>query len=104
MITRSDVLSSRENNLNSRDGCLKIGGNYNQNKNSVVMGYLFLLIIFSAHYAYNGKWGMQILFWLTAGGLGVWWLIDIFRMSSIIKKYNDKQLANAIISVKAYSH
>ncbi|BDC98290.1 hypothetical protein PEPS_05710 [Persicobacter psychrovividus] len=68
------------------------------------MGYLFLLIIFSAHYAYNGKWGMQILFWLTAGGLGVWWLIDIFRMSSIIKKYNDKQLANAIISVKAYSH
>ncbi|BDC98289.1 TM2 domain-containing protein [Persicobacter psychrovividus] len=77
---------------------------FNQTKNSVVMGYLFLLLIFGAHYAYNGKWGVQIIYWITFAGFGIWGLIDIFRMSSIIKSYNDKQLAKAIISARALTH
>ncbi len=49
--------------------------------------YLFYFF-FGAHYAYLGKWGTQILFWLTIGGLGIWAIIDLFRISSLVKKHN----------------
>ena len=48
-----------------------------------------LFFVAAAHYAYVNKWGTQILFWLTLGGLGIWWIIDIFRMPSIIEDFND---------------
>lgn len=49
--------------------------------------YLFWFL-FGAHYAYLGKWGIQILFWLTLGGLGIWALIDLFTMSSKVNQHN----------------
>lgn len=55
---------------------------------SLGIAYL-LLFIAGAHYAYLNKWGTQILFWITFGGLGIWWLIDIFRVPSLIEDYND---------------
>ena len=54
-------------------------------------GTAFLFWFFlAAHYAYIGKWGVQLLFWVTFGGLGIWAFIDIFRMSGIIRRYNQK--------------
>lgn len=44
--------------------------------------------ILGCHYAYLGKWGMQILFWITCGGLGIWAIADLFTMSSKVDKYN----------------
>ena len=41
-----------------------------------------------AHYAYLGKWFIQLIYWLTLGGLGVWAFIDIFRISGMVKRYN----------------
>lgn len=49
--------------------------------------FLFWFLL-GAHYAYLGKWGVQILFWLTLGGLGVWLFIDLFRISGLVKRYN----------------
>jgi len=40
------------------------------------------------HYAYLGKWGIQFLYWFTLGGVGIWMLIDLFRMSSIVDGHN----------------
>ena len=40
------------------------------------------------HYAYLGKWGMQILFWCTIGGLGIWALIDLFLIPSKVSSHN----------------
>jgi len=48
-----------------------------------------LFICLGAHYAYVNKWGMQILFWLTFGGFGIWWLIDLFRIPGMIYDFND---------------
>ncbi len=45
------------------------------------------------HYAYLGKWGYQILYWITLGGLGIWILIDLFHIPSKVDNYNLK-LAN----------
>lgn len=54
------------------------------------IGVAYLLFIFiGAHYAYVNKWGTQILFWITFGGLGIWWLIDIFRIPGMVHRFND---------------
>lgn len=49
--------------------------------------YLFWFFL-GAHYAYLGKWGIQVLYWLTIGGLGIWMLIDLFTMPGKVDKYN----------------
>ena len=40
------------------------------------------------HYAYLGKWGLQILYWCTLGGLGVWHVIDLFHIPTKINNHN----------------
>ena|SRR5690606_20181574 len=40
------------------------------------------------HYAYLGKWGLQILYWITFGGLGIWALIDLFLIPSKVNAHN----------------
>lgn len=47
------------------------------------------------HYAYLGKWLYQVLFWITAGGLGIWWIIDLFHIPTKVERYN-LQLAQEI--------
>ncbi|GAA0894807.1 hypothetical protein GCM10009122_44890 [Fulvivirga kasyanovii] len=49
--------------------------------------YLFYFL-FGLHYAYLDKWGLQILYWFTLGGLGLWALIDLFTMSDKVNNYN----------------
>ena len=50
--------------------------------------YLLFLFVFGTHYAYLGKWGIQLLFWFTFGGLGIWALIDLFTISGKIERHN----------------
>src|ERR1700675_4031349 len=40
------------------------------------------------HYAYLGKWGTQFLFWITLGGIFVWWCVDLFRVRGMVRDYN----------------
>ena len=52
-------------------------------------GTAYLLWFFlGAHYAYLGKWGIQILYWITLGGLGIWALVDLFTMSGKVSRHN----------------
>ena len=41
-----------------------------------------------AHYAYLGDWGKQVLYWITAGGLGIWALVDLFNMEDLVRSKN----------------
>lgn len=50
-----------------------------------------LFIFLGAVYGYTDNWGKQILYWLTCGGFGLWTLILLFQVSSIVREYNDKQ-------------
>ena len=52
------------------------------------IAYIFLFLM-GAHYAYLGKWGLQILFWVTLGGLGIWLIVDLFRIPDIVRNYNE---------------
>ena len=40
------------------------------------------------HYAYLGQWGLQILYWITFGGFGIWALVDLFHIPSKVNNHN----------------
>lgn len=60
---------------------------YMRKEKSVAVGYLCWFIL-GIHYAYVRKWGLQVVYWLTIGGLLFWMIIDIFRIPKIIGDYN----------------
>ena len=62
---------------------------YNERKaNSGTIWVLYLLLGWS--YGSLGKIGLQILFYLTLGGLGLWAFIRLFTLSGAIRDYNRK--------------
>ena len=48
--------------------------------------FWFLL---GAHFAYLNRWVLQIIFWVTLGGVGVWALIELFLIPGRVAKYNE---------------
>ena len=60
---------------------------YRRRSRELAIAYLFQIFLF-AHYGYLGRWGLQIAFWLTGGGLMIWWLVDIFRLPGMVAEYN----------------
>lgn len=56
--------------------------------------------ILGIHYAYLGKWGWQILYWITIGGFGVWAIVDLFLMPSKVDNYN-RNIANQIAAIES---
>ena len=56
-----------------------------KSKGTAFLMYWFL----GAHYAYLGKWGIQLAYWFTLGGLGLWLIVDLFRIGGLVKRYNN---------------
>ncbi len=56
------------------------------------LSYLFWLIPppFSCHYFYNRRILMQILYFITCGGVFIWWIVDFFRIPQIVQEENRK--------------
>jgi len=54
----------------------------------LVVAYITWLFL-SWHYLYLGKIGLQFAFWFTAGGLFIWWVIDLFRMPGVVARHNE---------------
>ncbi|WP_157153511.1 TM2 domain-containing protein [Brachyspira murdochii] len=50
---------------------------------------LILAIFLPVHRFYVGKIGTGILYLITAGGLGIWYIIDIVMI--ILDKFTDKE-------------
>jgi hypothetical protein len=63
---------------------------YNRNARTTSIGYILHLLVFGTHYAYLNQWVLQFIYWLTAGGFGIWWFIDLFRIPSMIEAHNNK--------------
>lgn len=69
---------------------------YKKRSKSVGLAYLLWLCL-GFHYIYLGKWGTQFLYWVTIGGLGVWILIDLFRIPSAVAETN-KDVARELMA------
>ncbi len=76
---------------------------YKRKAKSVGIAYLFLIVILAMHYGYLGKWGLQVVFWLTCGGFFIWWLIDLFRLPGLVKNYNKDIATDTMRNLKAMS-
>lgn len=60
---------------------------YTQRKlNATTIWLLFLLLGWS--YGSMGKIGIQILYYITLGGFGIWTLIRLFTLQGAIRRYN----------------
>ena len=57
-----------------------------KSKGTAWVMYLFL----GCQYGYLNKWGVQMAYWLTLGGLGMWAFIDLFRINGLVNKHNNK--------------
>jgi hypothetical protein len=55
-------------------------------KDSLTMWLLFLFLGWS--YGSLDKIGLQILFYLTFGGFGIWTIVRLFTLNGAIKDYN----------------
>ena len=67
---------------------------YNNRKaNSSTIWILFLFLGWS--YGSLDKAGLQVLFYLTFGGFGIWAFVRLFTLNASIKTYN-RQLATKI--------
>lgn len=49
---------------------------------------IILAIFFPIHLFLLGKTGLGIAYWLTGGGMGIWWLIEIFMASKRATEFN----------------
>jgi hypothetical protein len=76
---------------------------FERKKKSAPLAYLFLVLIFAMHYGYMKKWGLQVVFWITGGGLLIWWIVDLFRIPGMIKDYNRDVALEVMRDMKAIS-
>lgn len=76
---------------------------YKRQTKSTGKAYLLILIL-SMHYGYLRKWGVQVAFWFTFGGIGIWWLIDLFRISKLVDNYNKDVATDVMRNLKAISN
>jgi uncharacterized membrane protein len=72
---------------------------YNKKKKELVV-ILLLAIFFPIQLFFLNKTGLAIAFWLTAGGCGLWYLIEIFMASSRTKEYNEELAGKIMQEVK----
>lgn len=68
---------------------------YSRKKKPIWVGYV-LWFVFAMYYAYYRKIGLQIVFWITLGGFGLWLMIDLFRIPSIARDANE-QIAREVL-------
>lgn len=60
----------------------------NQGKKQFEEGTLpIILAIFGVYRLYLGKWGSGLLFFFTAGGYGIWWAVDLYKIA-VKKEFN----------------
>ena len=61
---------------------------YSRRKKSLLVAYIAWLLL-GWHYLYLGKVGVQFAFWFTAGGLFLWWVLDLIRLPGVVARHNE---------------
>lgn len=63
-------------------------------------GTTLILALFSFDRFWLGDIGLGILKYLTAGGCGIWWLIDLFTAKSRTDDYNRSKAMEILSAVR----
>lgn len=65
------------------------------NEKESSIAYL-LWFLFGVHYFYLNKPALNILYWITFGGLCIWSIIDLFRIPGMVRQYNKEHLIKVV--------
>ena len=76
---------------------------YSKRKRSLGLAFICLIFFPGTHYAFLGRWQLQIMFWLTLGGAFVWWLVDLFRLPTLVKECNFYQQKKVLMEINSIS-
>lgn len=55
-----------------------------------------LAIFFPIHFFFEGRIGLGLLYWLTFGGFGLWWLIEVITVWGRTARFNE-DMATALL-------
>ena len=76
---------------------------FRKKRKSAFLAFMFVMAIPSFHYFYLGRIWLQIVFWGTIGGFGIWWLVDLFRVGSLVREYNKTVAIDVLKDVQILS-
>ena len=69
---------------------------YERFRKKTWLAYLLMWPLFGTHYFYLRKPLLNVLYWFTGAGAGLWGLIDIFRMRSLVREANEQSARQAL--------
>ena len=69
------------------------------NKKDTGVTYL-CWFFFGVHYFYLNKPLTNIIYWLTLGGLGIWAIVDLFRIPTMVQARNAENIQDAVNEAK----
>lgn len=75
---------------------------FKRKSKSVGVAYL-LWVVLGLHYGYLGKWGLQVVYWITGAGVFVWAIIDLFRIPGMVRDHNKDAAIEVMRNLKALS-
>ncbi|WP_281613482.1 TM2 domain-containing protein [Flammeovirga sp. SubArs3] len=58
------------------------------NRSTLLMYIIHIFSPIPFSLGYVGKWLQQFLFWITFGGLGIWWLIMLITIPEEVREFN----------------
>ncbi len=56
--------------------------------------------VVGVHYFYLNKPFINLFYWITGAGFGIWAFIDLFRIPGMVKEYNEKKILEFIQEAK----
>lgn len=69
---------------------------YERYRKKTWVAYLLMWPLFGTHYFYLRQPLLNVLYWFTGAGGGIWGLIDLFRMRSLVRTANEQSARQAL--------
>ncbi|WP_169316260.1 TM2 domain-containing protein [Mobilicoccus pelagius] len=69
---------------------------YERYRKKTWVAYLLMWPLFGTHYFYLRQPLLNVLYWFTGAGAGIWGLIDVFRMRSLVRAANEQSARQAL--------
>lgn len=61
---------------------------------------LVLAIFFPIQLFLLGKTGLGIAYWVTGGGMGIWWVVELFLTGKRVREYNEDVATKILTDIK----
>jgi hypothetical protein len=84
----------------SPEAQISVRRDYRARSKSMFFAYL-AWFLFGWHYLYLRRVGLQVAFWVTLGGFGIWWFVDLFRVAGLVNRMNEDMARELMVQYKA---